>query len=70
MLLIYTRGDFMSMEEFTDIAIDHFMCPRNMGTIDSPNGEGTNGEPSCGDYIEIYVRVQNNIIKDIGFLEL
>lgn len=40
----------MSMEEFTDIALDHFMCPRNMVTIDSPNGEGTNGDPSCGDY--------------------
>ena len=58
----------MSMEEFTDIALDHFMCPRNMGTIDGANGEGTNGDPSCGDYIEIYVRIGNNIIEDIGFL--
>lgn len=58
----------MSTDEFTDIVIDHFMCPRNMGMIDSPNGEGCNGDPSCGDYIEIYVRVENNIIEDIGFL--
>jgi nitrogen fixation NifU-like protein len=56
------------MEEFSDIALDHFMCPRNMGTIDSPNGEGYNGDPSCGDYIEIFIRVENNIIEDIGFL--
>lgn len=56
------------MEEFSDIALDHFMCPRNMGTIDSPSGEGCNGDPSCGDYIEIFIRVENNIIEDIGFL--
>ena len=56
------------MEEFSDIALDHFMCPRNMGVIDSPNGEGHNGDPNCGDYIEIYVRIENNVIEDIGFL--
>ena len=56
------------MGEFSDIALDHFMCPRNMGTIDSPNGEGYNGDPSCGDYIEMYVRIENNVIEDIGFL--
>lgn len=56
------------MEEFSDIVLDHFMYPRNMGIIDSPNGEGYNGDPNCGDYLEIYIRVENNLIEDISFL--
>lgn len=56
------------MEEFLDIVLDYFMCLRNMGMIDSFNGEGCNGDLSCGDYIEIFIRVENNIIEDIGFL--
>lgn len=58
----------MSADEFSDIVIDHFMNPRNLGMIASPNCEGYNGDPSCGDYIEIYVRIENDIIVDIGFL--
>lgn len=58
----------MSREDFSDIVIDHFMYPRNMGIIDYPNGEGANGDPKCGDYLEIYISVENNIIEDIGFL--
>lgn len=58
----------MDIEEYSDIVMDHFMCPRNMGVINNPNGEGTNGDPGCGDSLDIYIRVENNIIEDISFL--
>lgn len=58
----------MSREEYSDIVLDHFMYPRCLGLIDYINGEGVNGDPKCGDYIEVYIFVQNNIIEDIGFL--
>ena len=58
----------MDIEEYSDIVMDHFMCPRNMGVINNSNGEGTNGDPGCGDYLNIYIRVENNIIEDISFL--
>ena len=58
----------MDIEEYSDIVMDHFMCPRNMGVINNSNGEGVNGDPGCGDYLTIYIRVENNIIEDISFL--
>lgn len=58
----------MDIEEYSDIVMDHFMCPRNMGVINNSNGEGVNGDPDCGDYLTIYIRVENNIIEDISFL--
>ncbi|WP_252230701.1 iron-sulfur cluster assembly scaffold protein [Clostridium sp. ZBS15] len=58
----------MYEEEYSNLVIDHFMCPRNMGVINDSNGEGSNGDPNCGDYLNIYIRVENNIIEDISFL--
>lgn len=58
----------MNIEEYSDIVIDHFMCPRNMGVINNPNGVGTKGDPGCGDSLNIYIKVENNIIEDISFL--
>ena len=58
----------MDIDEYSDIVMDHFMCPRNMGVINNSNGEGTYGDPNCGDYLNIYIRVENNIIEDISCL--
>ncbi len=58
----------MFEEEYSNLVIDHFMCPRNMGVLNDSNGEGSNGDPNCGDYLNIYIRVENNIIEDISFL--
>ena len=58
----------MYKDYYTDTVIEHFMCPRNMGIIEDYNGEGSNGDPKCGDYLEVYIRVENNIIENIGFL--
>lgn len=46
---------------------DHFLNPRNVGFINSPDGVGTLGDPSCGDYLRIYIRVRNNCIANIKF---
>ncbi len=58
----------MIWEDYTDIVLDHFMCPRNAGVINDANGEGKFGDPDCGDALEIYIRVKNNLIDDISFL--
>ena len=58
----------MFTEDYSDIVIEHFMCPRNVGILQDSNGEGSNGDPQCGDFLDIYVRVENNSIEDISFL--
>lgn len=47
--------------------IEHFQHPRNVGEIENADGIGTVGNPSCGDIMSIYIKVENNIITDIKF---
>ncbi len=54
--------------EYTAAVIDHFINPRNVGKLTDPDGEGTCGDPSCGDYLSIYIKVKDEIIEDISFL--
>ncbi len=53
---------------YTEIAMDHFMNPRNVGTLDDANGRGSAGDPECGDYLEIAIKAENDFIKDIKFM--
>lgn len=47
--------------------MDHFMNPRNVGEIPDANGVGQVGNPVCGDIMKIYLKVEDNIIKDVKF---
>ena len=58
----------MGCFDFSDIVLDHFMNPRNIGGMDDANGIGAIGEPSCGDALTIYIQVNDNVITDISFL--
>jgi len=53
---------------YSEKVIDHFMKPRNVGIIEDANGIGDAGDPNCGDYMIIYLKVNDNyIIEDIKF---
>ncbi len=47
--------------------LDHFMNPRNVGTIEDADGYGKVGNPVCGDLMEMFIRVKDGIITDIKF---
>ncbi|MCK4523424.1 iron-sulfur cluster assembly scaffold protein, partial [candidate division WOR-3 bacterium] len=47
--------------------MDHFRHPRNVGKMENPDGVGKVGDPQCGDEMIIYIKVENNIIKDVSF---
>jgi nitrogen fixation NifU-like protein len=47
--------------------MDHFRNPRNVGEIENPDGVGRVGNPVCGDIMELYIKVHNNIITDAKF---
>jgi nitrogen fixation NifU-like protein len=47
--------------------MEHFMNPKNVGVIDNPDGYGKVGNPVCGDLMEIFIKVKNDIITDIKF---
>lgn len=58
----------MFCESFSDKVIEHFIRPRNVGSMPDADAEGTCGDPSCGDSLTIYIKVKDNIIVDISFL--
>ena len=54
--------------EYSDKVMDHFANPRNTGRIENPSGQGTVGNPTCGDLMTIYIDVDDNdVIQDIKF---
>ena len=54
-------------DKYTEIVMDHFRNPRNIGEIKDADGIGTVGNPVCGDVMTIYIKVKNDIIEDIKF---
>ena len=47
--------------------MDHFMNPKNVGIIENPDGYGKVGNPVCGDLMEIFIKVKDDVITDIKF---
>ena len=47
--------------------MEHFMNPQNVGIIKNPDGYGKVGNPVCGDVMEIFIKVKDDIITDIKF---
>jgi len=52
---------------YTEKVMDHFENPRNVGEISDANGVGQVGNPSCGDIMKIYLKVEDNVITDVKF---
>ncbi len=52
---------------YSEKVMDHFINPRNMGTLENASGVGQVGNPKCGDIMKVYLNVEDNIIKDIKF---
>ncbi len=47
--------------------MDHFANPRNVGSIDDANVVVQAGDPSCGDGLLIFLKIENEAIKDIKY---
>ena len=52
---------------YSEKVMDHFSNPRNVGEIPDANGVGEVGNAKCGDIMKVYMKIENNIIKDIKF---
>jgi len=52
---------------YSEKVMEHFHNPRNVGEMENPDGTGHVGNPVCGDIMEIYIKVKDNIITDVKF---
>ena len=55
------------MALYSEKVMDHFMHPRNVGTIENADGVGEVGNAKCGDIMKIYLKIEDDIIKDVKF---
>lgn len=53
---------------YSDKVIEHFMSPQNSYMMTDADASGSFGDPSCGDALTVYLKVQNNVIKEISYL--
>ena len=52
---------------YSDKVMDHFKKPRNMGEIEDADGVGVVGNPTCGDVMNIYIKVKDDKLEDVKF---
>lgn len=53
--------------EYSKKVIEHFLTPKNAGTIENPDGIGEIGDPNCGDFLRVFIKVENDIITDVKY---
>jgi len=52
---------------YSEKVMDHFIHPRNVGEIADADGVGTVGNAKCGDIMQMFIKVDNDIITDVKF---
>ena len=52
---------------YSEKVLDHFKNPRNVGELKEADGEGTVGNPVCGDMMTMYIKVKDDKIEDVKF---
>ncbi len=55
------------MFQYNQKVMDHFTNPRNVGEITNADGEGTVGNPVCGDLMTFYIKVNDDRISNVKF---
>lgn len=54
---------------YSEIVMEHFKRPRNVGRLEDADAKATEGSPACGDMVTVYLKVdeQTHRITDIRF---
>ncbi|MHB9034230.1 MAG: iron-sulfur cluster assembly scaffold protein [Anaerolineae bacterium] len=54
---------------YSEIVMEHFQHPHNVGRIENPDAKAIEGSPACGDMVAVYLQVDpnNHQITDIKF---
>lgn len=50
---------------YREIILDHYKSPRNRGTLEPPAVRAEGHNPLCGDEIEVFIAVENDIVSDV-----
>jgi nitrogen fixation NifU-like protein len=62
------QSDEVGYLVYNETLIDHFIHPRNVGEIENPDATAVVGDPTCGDFIRVYLKVEGEKISAFKFL--
>ena len=52
---------------YSEMVMEHFKNPRNVGTMEDADGMGEVGNPVCGDMMTVFIKVRDDVIEDVKF---
>jgi nitrogen fixation NifU-like protein len=55
------------MAKYPKFLLEHFQNPKNVGEISDPDGVGTVSNASCGDIMQMFIKVNGNRISQATF---
>jgi nitrogen fixation NifU-like protein len=53
---------------YSEKVLDHFHNPRNVGYLEDADGVAQIGDPECGDYLLVFLRICEDRITEARFL--
>ena len=53
---------------YTKKTLSHFLKPKNIGSLKSPDGYAQVGNMTCGDQLDFFLKVKDDKIVDVKFL--
>jgi nitrogen fixation protein NifU and related proteins len=53
---------------YSELTLEHFQKPQNVGKMDDADAIGMVGDPSCGDTLMMFIKVDGDVISDIKYL--
>lgn len=54
-------------ELYQELILDHNKSPRNCRALDDANRKVEGYNPLCGDHVTVFLKVENNVIKEVTF---
>ena len=54
-------------ELYQQVILDHSRSPRNYFKLDAANRIAEGHNPLCGDRVTVYLRLENDVIRDVSF---
>ena len=52
---------------YQEVILDHYRKPRNCTALAEANRRADGHNPLCGDRIQVYLRVEDGVVRDISF---
>ncbi len=58
------------MPQYSEILLDHFQHPRNLGELDTANAIGDSSNTTCGDLMRLFLNIKNGTVTEAQFMTL